>query len=35
MIDVQFSTDKNLATGHDRQRKAISSVLDATFCCFY
>jgi len=32
LIDVQFSTDKKLATGQDRQRKA---VLDPTFGCFY
>ena len=35
LIDVQFSTDKKLATGQDRQRKAIFSVLDPTFGCFY
>jgi len=34
-IDVQFSTDKNLVTAQDRQRKAIFSVLDPTFGCFY
>jgi len=35
IIDVQFSTDKKLATGQDRHRKAIFSVLDPTFGCFY
>jgi len=35
LTDVQFSIDKNLATGQDRQRKAIFSVLDRTFGCFY
>jgi len=35
LIDVQFSTDKKLATGQDRQRKAIFSVLDPTFGWFY
>ena len=34
-IDVQFSTDKNLITAQDRQRKAIFSVLDPTFGCIY
>jgi len=34
LIDCQFSTDKKLATGQDRQRKAIFSVLDVTFGCF-
>jgi len=35
LIDVQFSTDKKVATRQDRQRKAIFSVLDPTFGCFY
>jgi len=35
LIDVQFSIDKKLATGQDRQRKAIFSVLDPTFGCSY
>jgi len=35
LIDVQFSTDEKLATGQDRQRKAIFSVLDPMFGCFY
>ena len=35
LIDVKFSTDKKLATGQDRQRKAIFSVMDPTFGCFY
>jgi len=35
LIDVHFSADKKLATGQDRQRKAIFSVLDPTFGCFY
>jgi len=30
LIDVQFSTDKKLTTGQDRQKKAIFSVLDPT-----
>jgi len=34
LIDVQFSTDKKLATGQDRLSKAIFSVLDPTFGCF-
>jgi len=35
LIDVHFSTDKKLATAQDRQRKAIFSVLNPTFGCFY
>jgi len=35
LIDVQFSTDKKVAIGQDHQRKAILSVLDPTFGCFY
>ena len=35
LTDVQFSTDKKLATRQDRQRKTIFSILDPTFGCFY
>ena len=34
-MEVQFSTDKKLATGQDRQIKAIFSVLGPTFGCFH
>jgi len=34
-MEVQFSTDKKLATGQDRQIKAIFSVLGPTFDCFH